>query len=313
MGLDCPACHQEWAGEVSSDKPVHLSLLEDQAKARNRFVSTSGPAEPDETPGTPPEPAPSTSPTPGGWMARLEAAREVARDSGGVGVDTATAHVGAEPQGAVAIPTSKIKPPPLKARASTPPVPPAHLLVAQLEADEASRRDEEAQNFQQLLYEHPSQDIAKVSVDVPRAPPKKRRVPDSVIVGLLGGLVLVGLGVVWTAVDREPAPEVAVDPALREAAEKKKAAIRALERGHTLAAQGTKKAKAALRAYRRALSLDPKLASAERGMAVVYAARNDDARAVRHYRRYLKLAPKAGDAADVRRIIRAYERAQRKR
>ena len=208
---------------------------------------------------------------------------------------------------------SVAQPPPLRPRPPSSPKKPAHLLVAQLEADAENRRNQEQENLQRLLYEHPSQDIAKVSVDVPKAPPKKRRIPDRVIFGVLGALVLAGLTAVWATVDREPAPEVTVDPALQQAAEKRKRAIRALEKGHSLAAQGATKAKAAISAYRHALSLDPKLASAERGMAVVYAAKNDDARAVKHYRRYLKLAPDANDAAEVRRIIRAYEKAKRRR
>ena len=311
-GLDCPACHRDWCGDTE-DKPAHLAVLQNApdpeaartsqpAPPKKRFVSTTSTEKTDPRPKKT-GPRPDSEST--GWMERLEAARAAARGpssppQGGINGQA----------GAVVAPSPKapMQPPPLKPQApkkAVEPTPkPAHLLVAQLEADAANRRDQEQQNLQRLLHEHPSQDISKVSVDVPKALPRKRRVPDTVIVGFLGVLVLVGLAVVWAAVDREPPPEVKVDPALRAAAEKKKRAIQALEEGHGLAAQGRKGAAAALRAYRRALSLDPELASAERGIAVVYAARNDDARAVKHYRRYLRLAPDASDAPDVRRIIR---------
>lgn len=320
-GLDCPACHQDWRGDKPPEKPAHLAVLQQAAASvatgqtesgppNNRFVSTTGSV---VAPPRPKRNAPRGDSQQIGWMARLEAARAVARGAALPARpenDRPTALVRPPPKSPVQPPPLKLQPPKRKVE---PARKPAHLLVAQLEADAANRRDQEKQDLAQLLYEHPSQDISKVSVDVPKPIPRKRRIPDAVIIGFLGVLVLVGLVMVWAAVDREPAPEVTVDPALQAAAEKKKRAIQLLEKGHNLAAQGSRGAAGALRAYRRALLLDPGLASAERGMAVVYAAKNDDVRAVKHYRRYLRLAPDANDAKQVRRIIRAYVRAKKKR
>ena len=101
---------------------------------------------------------------------------------------------------------------------------------------------------------------------------------------------------VFMNVRKEPPPKVEVDPALVRAAEQRKKAFAALERGHALAQQGKGKAKEALDAYHEALKYEPKLASAERGLGVVYAVQGDAEKAVKHYRRYLEMEPKAKGA-----------------
>ncbi len=240
---------------------------------------------------------------PNGWMARLEAARvnTASRD------ETPTAV--AKPPPIPAKPAAA-QPPPLKPKG--PPPRPAHLLVAQLEQEEQRRRAEEQSRLQQLFESEPKSEIAAASLDLPEAPKKKKRVPNSLLFALLAVVVVGGLIAVFMQVQKEPPPKVEIDPALAKQVEDKKKAFEALEQGHTLAQAGKEKAPEALKAYQTALKFAPDLASAERGMAVVYAAQDDDENAVKHYRRYLDLEPKAKDAAEVRKIIKAYERASKK-
>lgn len=74
-------------------------------------------------------------------------------------------------------------------------------------------------------------------------------------------------------------------------------------------AQASRHAKA-IGAFKKALTIDPTLARAERGLAISYATLKEQEKAVEHYRRYLKLDPKSDDAADVRKIISDYEKAK---
>jgi len=87
---------------------------------------------------------------------------------------------------------------------------------------------------------------------------------------------------------------------------RKRQAVTALEEGHKLALE--QKPDEAIRSYAKALELDPMMAGAERGLAIGYAAKNDDASSLEHYKAYLKLAPNAPDADDVRAIIDKYEK-----
>lgn len=242
---------------------------------------------------------------PSGWMARLEAARMVARGDSPEAGTPAPAPAGSPAASA---------PPPLKpalqksqARVGAKP---AHLLVAQLEADEQRREDREQARLTDLFeQDEPEELISKVEVELPAAPKKKKRLPDWVVMAALGLLVLGGVGFAYKTVRKEPAPEAKVDPELARRAELRKEAVAALERGHTLSLEGKQSADAAIAEYQRALELEPTLASAERGLAIVYASKNDDATAVQHYRRYLALSPEARDAPEVRAIISRWEKA----
>ena len=302
-GHKCPACAKDWRGPASVaapelGRPAHLALLEGAAPPapKPRLVSSAGPSVPvmkrqDDS-------------VPSGWMARLEAARAVAQNAG------SPPEPAAEGSSAPPPPPTPSAPPPLKpalAKKGLETVP-AHLLVAKLEADERRRADTQAQA--ELFAEHAPQElISEVKVDLPKAA-KKKRVPDWVVMVVLGVLVVGGVGAVYSAVKKEPPPKATVDPALMAAAERRKVAMAALEEGHTFALEGKKGADQAIAAYERALGLEPTLVAAERGIAIAYAAKDDDATAVKHYRRYLELAPDAKDADDVQRIIRRWEESQ---
>ena len=241
-------------------------------------------------------------------LARLEAARLNAAEA--VSPQAAPPPIPTKPA-----PSSG--PPPLKKR-KPPPAPapnqrPAHLLVAQLEQEERRRAAQEQARLQELFEAEPKSEIAAASLDLPQTPKKKKRIPDAVLFGLLAVIVVGGLVAVFMNVRKEPPPKVEVAPALVRAAEQRKKAFAALERGHALAQQGKGKAKEALDAYHEALKYEPKLASAERGLGVVYAVQGDAEKAVKHYRRYLEMEPKAKDAEKVRAIVSAYEKASKKK
>jgi tetratricopeptide (TPR) repeat protein len=180
-------------------------------------------------------------------------------------------------------------------------------LVARLEADEKKRTEGQAAD----LFSEPAHQelISQVKVELPKAP-KKKKVPDWVVMLGLAALVVGGVGAVYSAVKKEPPPKAVVDPALEAAAERRKMAMAALEEGHTFALEGQKGADQAIAAYERALGLEPTLAPAERGIAIAFAAKDDDATAVKHYRRYLELAPDAKDAEEVQKIIKRWEEAE---
>lgn len=189
---------------------------------------------------------------------------------------------------------------------------PAHLLVAQLQKDEAARRKVESEQLQQLFTREDPDAISSMQIEVPKEV-KKKRIPDWVVMSLLAVLVLGGIYGAYRVVQKEPAPEAKVDPKLKAAAERKKQAVQQLEEGHRLAMQGKESADAAIAAYQKALTLEPSLAKAERGLAIAYTHKEDKAAAVKHYKKYLELDPKAKDAAEVREIIRSYEKKARRK
>lgn len=245
---------------------------------------------------------------PNGWMARLEAAKVAAQEASGPV---------ARPRG---------QPPPLKRNATPPPLKksngngnggsahqPAHLLVAQIEAEERRRQHEEQARLQQLFEGDPQDEIAQVEVDLPEETPKRRPIPNWVVATLLVVLVTAGVAVVYSMATKKPAPVAEVDPELLAERQRRTEAMAALEKGHMEALKGETGADAAIAAYKKALELEPTLAAAVRGIAIAHASKKEDARAVRHYRRYLKMKPDAKDAADVRDIIKKYEKSHRKK
>lgn len=225
---------------------------------------------------------PSATPPEGGWMARLEEARKAAP----------------------ALPTAEAEPPPLPD--TPPPLPekPAHLLVAQL-ASAPSKPTPSSSPA--ALEEVSSAEIEVAPVEASAAPRRIWR--DAVWIGLLVALVGAGLVAAYTSATEAPPPEVAVDPALAAKRARLAEARAALEEGHRLNMQGPQNAKAAIKAYRRALELAPDLASAERGLAIALTAQGARADAVQHYRRYLDLQPEADDADEIRAMLRKYEKA----
>lgn len=150
--------------------------------------------------------------------------------------------------------------------------------------------------------------IQSQDLDIPQVPQAKQR-RDSLVKAALLIVVLAGLAGVYWVTRSEPAPEVQVDPALQAEAARKKRAVQAMEKGHTLAIEGEHTQ--AAEAYRKALSIEPSLASAERGLAIALTSLEKPDEAVVHYRRYLELEPGAADAPRVRKIIAAWEKAHK--
>lgn len=197
-------------------------------------------------------------------------------------------------------------PPPLPSKAKKPR--PAHLLLAELEA--RSQRETPSQD---LSLDMPALEIARARVQKPEVPKARRGPSDGAIRTVAALIVALGFFAVYWSTQSEPEPEVKVDAALQAEADRRRQAIELLEKGHILAVEGPERADQAIAAYEQALALVPDLASAEKGLAVAFAAKDQDDVAVQHYRRYLELAPAADDADQVKAIIREYERARRRK
>lgn len=247
-------------------------------------------------------------------MARLEAARLV---SGQLADKAAPPPLGPpplKPAGAkssspTASSTPDVSGPPLKPDA--PVGQPAHLLVAQLEAEEARRKAEESERVAALLAGDKSDEIAQVEIEVKAPTAAKKRVPDWVVFSAIGMILLAIVGFAVSKAKKEPPPVAQVDPAVQAAATRARQAVAAFDEGNRL--QLENKPDAAIKAYASAIELDPQFARAERGLAVAYASKGDDEQAVEHYRNFLRLAPDATDAEDVRKILDQYERTQEKK
>jgi tetratricopeptide (TPR) repeat protein len=331
-GTPCPKCGTIGTAQEQSDspaassasQPAHLAILEaqnasaqaqgdgaqealNQLPPKRRLISTAGPAVPIRKS--------VTDSVPSSWMSRLEAARVVT-------TNPSEANEVTEPK----VPRSGSQPPPLKPKtdkgdknggekktAAAPVGKPAHLLIAQLEAEDQKRSDIEAARVAQLFEGDKSDEIAKVEIALSTDEVKKKKIPDWVIVTVLVVLVIAAVGIAVVMTQKKQGPVAEIDPAVRAAAEKKKQAIVALEEGHRLALEGKAKADEALKAYGHALELDPTLASAERGLAIAHASKDDVEQAVEHYEKYLKLAPNATDAADVRKILENYRKIRDKK
>ena len=100
------------------------------------------------------------------------------------------------------------------------------------------------------------------------------------------------------------APKAAAKPAAKKETPKVSNAAKAKE--HYLAGNklvmGRQFAQA-VKEYREAIKLNPRLASAYRGLGVAYASLGNRDQAIKNYKKYLELAPNAPDAAQVRQII----------
>lgn len=321
----CPSCGAAAGSDERADpsasgsasvRPAHLAVLEaagapvseeeaNERTPKRRLVSTAGPAVPVR------KQANDSVPT--SWMSRLEAARSVTTPPSA----TPTEAPSQAPRPAAAAAEGPARPPPLRPgqgsqpKKEEPAAKPAHLLIAQLEAEEKKRSTAQAERVAQLFEENHTDDIAKVQILV-KDEPKKKKVPDWAVALVLIVLVVGAAGLALVKARDEPGPKAEIDPVIQAQAEKRRLAVAALEEGHRLALEGKDRADDALKAYTRALELDPTLASAERGLAIAYAAKNDDTAAVEHYRKYLTLSPKAPDAGEVRKIIETYEKAQKK-
>lgn len=317
-GAACPRCGTGAAAVEKTEKvepqaeappppaqPAHLAVLDSSRPvlnktdseriAKKRLVSSAGPSVPVRKQ--------ANDSVPSSWMSRLEAARTTAQPGqpGGSG-----------PQPAAAPPSG---PPPLKRgdqgsgpekKAEAPVGKPAHLLIAQLEADEEKRSKAEAQRTAALFAEDKADDIAKVEIALDEDQIKKKRIPDWVVLLALAVAVIGAVAIIALKVKKEAGPKATIDPVVAAQAERKRQAVAALEEGHGLAIQ--QKPDDAIKAYSRALELDPMMGRAERGLGTAYAAKNDDTNAVEHYKAYLKLEPNATDAAEVREIIDTYEK-----
>ncbi|MFO0723121.1 MAG: tetratricopeptide repeat protein [Myxococcota bacterium] len=326
----CGGCGQALGGSVSQsgairaqskkERPAHLALLEG-ARAEAEITASERPSSPPKPrlqsragPAMPVQRTDDAVPTgASGWMARLEAAK------------------GRAPSAA----ETEQKPPPLPPAAVPPPLPvrsrperpassgsldagaltkkPAHLLVAELEAEAEKKRAKKAAamggTLDSAADEISKSEIAQHEIEKPDTEVKQRKVPrwllPVVSVVVIGGVI----GAYFLATQKTPTPTLAVDPALIAQAEKRKQALAAIEEGHALLGDGKDKAKVeqAIVSYQKALSFEPNLARAERALGVAYAAKGDDENALKHYKRFVELDPAAPEAPQVKSIVEKYE------
>lgn len=228
-------------------------------------------------------------------MARLQAAKRIGVDEEEEGEQ------GEAPSAAAA-------PPPLPASTAAPLVPgpaapaskPAHLLVAELDEEDARARrplPRPTSSVEQIA-------ALEIARPIPEAKPK-RRLPTSVTIGIV--VVVAGLAIgaaLFKANKEPPPPKQEIDPALVAKMQRRQQAVDALEDGHVLLRQ--RKTDEAIASYKKALELEPSLAKAERGLGIAFAAKGDKKEAVSRYRRYLQLDPSAPDADDVKKIIEKF-------
>ena len=146
--------------------------------------------------------------------------------------------------------------------------------------------------------------ISEVTIEGPSQVAPKRRLPLSVWLAIMGVTVAIIAGVAWKVGFQEPAPESARDhSALKAKIGKREKAVQLVNQGHELAVKGPKSAKKAIEAYRKALTFDPDLASAHKGLGSVLMREKEVKVAIKHYQTYLKLKPDAADADAVRAIL----------
>lgn len=298
--VDEPTQKLETTDSKDDIRPAHLAVLDpsrpilnrvdSERIAKRRLVSSAGPAMPVRKQ--------ANDSVPSSWMSRLEAAR------------------GSAQPGQSAPPPPL--PPPLKReqangsgsgpekKADGPVGQPAHLLIAELQAEDERRNKADAVRAATLFADDRSAEIAKVEIKLDEEQIKKKRIPDWVVILVLVVVVLGAVAAIVLRVRKEKGPNATIDPVVAAQAERKRQAVTALEEGHKLTLE--QKPDEAIRSYAKALELDPMMAGAERGLAIGYAAKNDDASSLEHYKAYLKLAPNAPDADDVRAIIDKYEK-----
>lgn len=308
IGHICPACGKDMLLPPAASEPKPFDVAEVAKDLELTPPPLHGAHGDEGGNGSNPRPAPSAAGPPERLASQAGPARPVRR------ADVAATGWGAAQPGPAGGFEPESTPPPLPATEAPPPLPPrrsktrpAHLLLAELEAKRG-----EAMPSQDLSADMPSAEIAQAQVEKPAVPKATRGPSDRLIRGIAALVVTGGIFAVYWNTQSEPEPEVEVDAALVSEVERRRRAVEALETGHALVLQGPDKADAAIAAYQKALELAPDLASAERGLGISYAAKDQEAQAVEHYRRYLELDPKAGDAGEVKKIIADYERAQRR-
>ena len=149
--------------------------------------------------------------------------------------------------------------------------------------------------------------ISAVKIEGPAEVAPKRRLPLSAWLAIMGVTVALIAAVAWKLGFQEPAPKAARDhSALKAKIGLREKAVQLVNEGHELAVKGPKSAKQAIEAYRKALTFDPELASAHKGLGSVLMREKEVKSAIKHYETYLKLKPEAPDADAVRAILDKY-------
>lgn len=277
----CPSC-----GELIKAPRSREGRQAKLPYRRERFVSSAGPSMPVR------KPTSDAVPSGNAWMQRLEAARQAA-------------FLEALPE---VEPDAEVVPSAPPAKGSVAPgngfqAKPAHLLIAELEEDEKTKKNRRAAPAPLSGVETSS--IANVVIEKPAANIEHKRVPTWLIGTIVGVVCLGGAFAAYRVGFAEPTPEVAANAELARKLEASKKAVALLEEGHRFAM--VEKPDEAIAAYSKALELKPDLAKAHKGLGAIYAKRKDVPKMVEHYRMYLELDPGAEDAAKVREILEKHE------
>jgi hypothetical protein len=281
-----------------------------EGSAKPRLVSRAGPAIPvsrrtDDS-------------VPSGWMARLDAARRSAA-TGSEPPPPPDAPPAAAPKPPEGPPP--LKPPPLKPKvvnAGSFGVKPAHLLVAELEAEEQRKAAARAKaaasggKVGDVAFEESHPSIEQLEIAKPVADLPKRKVPTWIPLTILLVVLAGGTAVGFVLSRKEPPPPVPkADPELAKKVQRARDADAAYEQAMQLLAGGKEKAPEVIAAYKKALELDPTMAKAEKGLGTAFGSIDDEAQAIEHYKKYIVLAPTASDAKQVKELIERLEKKAR--
>jgi len=180
----------------------------------------------------------------------------------------------------------------------------AHSLVEELNATGPQKKP---LGGGRDLHTAEARAISAVEIAGPTALAPKKRWSAKVwgpVMAIIVGLIV---AFAWNQGFKEPAPESSRDHTVLETqVNQRRKAVSLVNKAHELAIQGPAKTSDALKTYREALALDPKLASAHKGLGSVLLREKKTEEAIAHYRKYLVLNPKAADATEVRSLVEKY-------
>lgn len=209
------------------------------------------------------------------------------------------------------LPTGGPPPTPPEAPAPPPPEPAAEALPSLPDLGLPDLPEEDHKREPTLLASEAASELAHEL--------GKRRSSLPILIGALVAIAIIGGAAFW---QRDTIIEVVTGEAPGPVVlTKEQKAEAALADGLLIAKDANnlegealkKKLEQAVAAYKKALSLNPKLALAHLRLAVAYAKTEEKAEAVKHYEKFVEIDPQAPQAKEVKKIIEDWYKAQEKK